>query len=358
VSDLQIGVLMSHVRAEEKQLLAAIAGRGVEPVRLLDRTLSFELTALDRPQPQRLDLLLDRCMAHGRAAVALQVFTAMGVRCINSMKASNTADDKIATTLALARAGVPTIRTSAAFDIESALRVLDEEIGYPAVLKPVTGSWGRLLAKVNSRAAARSVLEHKRALGSFHHGVFYLQEYVEKPGRDLRIFVVGDEVIAGSYRTAEHWVTNVARGAVSKPCPITDEIRDISLRATLALGLEIAGVDLVETKSGLQVIEVNTGAEFKGLIQTTDIDIPGVIADYVVGQARTQQQNGQDAAITSAQSARSSASASNGSHGAQAAEASGPLAPHGQGHDHGPSRTQPIARTHGQAPAHALANGR
>jgi [lysine-biosynthesis-protein LysW]--L-2-aminoadipate ligase len=286
VSDLQIGVLMSHVRAEEKQLLAAFTKRGVEPVRMLDRTLSFELTALNRPQPRPLDLVLDRCMAHGRAAVALQIFTAMGVPCVNSMRASNIADDKIATTLALAQAGVPTIRTSAAFDIDSALRVLDEEIGYPAVLKPVTGSWGRLLAKVNSPESARAVLEHKRALGSFHHGVFYLQEYIEKPGRDLRIFVVGDEVIAGSYRTAEHWVTNVARGAVSRPCPITPDIRDISLRATKALGLEIAGVDLVETKDGLQVIEVNTGAEFKGLIQTTSIDIPGVIAEHVIGQAR------------------------------------------------------------------------
>jgi [lysine-biosynthesis-protein LysW]--L-2-aminoadipate ligase len=276
---------MSHVRAEEKQLLAAMVKRGVEPVRLLDRTLAFDLTDLDAPQPGSLDLVLDRCMAHGRAAVALQVFDALGVKCINSSRGSGIADDKIATTLALATAGVPTIRTAAAFDIESALRVLDEKIGYPAVLKPVTGSWGRLLSKVNTPAAARNLLEHKKALGSFHHGVFYVQEYVEKPGRDLRIFVVGDEVIAGSYRMAEHWITNVARGAKSLPCPITPEIADISLRATRAVGLDLAGVDLIETNDGLQVIEVNTGAEFKGLIQTTDVDIPGKIVDYVVEAA-------------------------------------------------------------------------
>jgi [lysine-biosynthesis-protein LysW]--L-2-aminoadipate ligase len=276
---------MSHVRAEEKQLLAAMVKRGVEPVRLLDRTLAFHLTDLDSPQPGALDLVLDRCMAHGRAAVALQVFDALGVKCVNSSRGSGIADDKIATTLALAAAGVPTIRTAAAFDIDSALRVLDEKIGYPAVLKPVTGSWGRLLAKVNTPAAARNLLEHKKALGSFHHGVFYVQEYVEKPGRDLRIFVVGDEVIAGSYRMAEHWITNVARGAKSLPCPITPEIADISLRATRAVGLDLAGVDLIETNDGLQVIEVNTGAEFKGLIQTTDVDIPGRIVDYVVDAA-------------------------------------------------------------------------
>ncbi len=285
MNEVRIGVLMSHVRAEEKQLLAAMVKRGVEPVRLLDRTLAFDLTDLSSPQPTHLDLLLDRCMAHGRAAVALQVYDAFGVRCVNTSQASGIADDKIATTLSLAVAGVPTIHTAAAFDIDSALRVLDEKIGYPAVIKPVTGSWGRLLAKVNTPSAARNLLEHKRALGSYHHGVFYVQEYIEKPGRDLRIFVVGDEVIAASYRTNEHWITNVARGAASKPCPVTPEIADISLRATRAVGLELAGIDLVETKDGYLVIEVNTGAEFKGLIQTTDVDIPGRIVDYVVDAA-------------------------------------------------------------------------
>jgi [lysine-biosynthesis-protein LysW]---L-2-aminoadipate ligase len=289
VNQVRIGVLMSHVRAEEKQLLAAMVKRGVEPVRLLDRALAFDLTDLSEPQPNPLDLVLDRCMAHGRAAVALQAYDALGVKCVNGSRGSSIADDKVATTLALAVASVPTIRTAAAFDIESVLRVLDEKIGYPAVLKPVTGSWGRLLAKVNTPAAARNLLEHKRALGSFHHGVFYVQEYIEKPGRDLRIFVVGDEVIAASYRMNEHWITNVARGAKSLPCPITPEIADISLRATRAVGLDLAGVDLIETDEGMKVIEVNTGAEFKGLIQTTDVDIPGRIVDYVVDAATRER---------------------------------------------------------------------
>ena len=286
---LSIGVLMSHVRAEEKQLLAALAQRGAEPIRMLDRSLAFELTDPLRPQPQPLDLVLDRAMAHGRAAVAMQCFSACGVRCVNSARASNIADDKVATSLTLAMAGVPSIRTYAAFDVEAALKVLETQVGYPAVIKPITGSWGRLLAKVNTPEAARSVMEHKKALGSFQHGVFYIQQYIEKPGRDLRIFVVNGEVIAGSYRTAEHWVTNVARGAISRPCPITPEIAEIATAATGAIGLELAGVDLVETPDGLQVIEVNTGVEFKGLIKTTDVDIAGVVADYVVQVARDER---------------------------------------------------------------------
>ena len=285
IRTLRVGILLSHVREEEKLLIAAFERRGVEPIRLLDRALTFEVTALDRAQPLPLDLVLDRGMAHHRAAVALQVFDGMGVPAINSSRASGIADDKVATSIALAVAGVPTLRTAVAFDIESALKVLDEELGYPAVIKPVTGSWGRLLAKVNSPTAARAVLEHKRRLGSYHHGVFYLQEYVAKPGRDLRIFVVGDEIVAASYRSADHWVTNVARGAVSTACPVTPEIADISLRAARAVGTELAGIDLVETPEGLKVIEVNTGAEFKGLMRTTDKDIAGAIVDYVIGRA-------------------------------------------------------------------------
>jgi [lysine-biosynthesis-protein LysW]--L-2-aminoadipate ligase len=278
----RIGILLSQVREEEKLLLAAFAKRGVEPVRLLDRTLTFELTALD--QPPQLDLVLDRCMAHGRGAVALRAFGALGIPTINSIQSVTITDDKVATTLALAGAGVPTLRTAIAFDIDSALATL-ERIGYPAVLKPVTGSWGRLLAKVNSPASARSLMEQKRKLGSFHHAVFYIQEYVEKPGRDLRIFVIGDEVVSASYRAAEHWVTNVARGAVSSPCPITPEIAGLSLNAARAVGAEIAGVDLIETAEGLKVIEVNGGAEFKGLMRTTDIDIAGAIASYAIARA-------------------------------------------------------------------------
>lgn len=296
MNNLNIGVLMSHVREEEKLLLASLTRLGIDPIRLLDRRLTFELTALDRINMDEFDLVLDRCMAHGRAAAVLQVFDAAGIPTVNTARASSIADDKAATSMALALAGVPTIRTSLAFDIESALEVMDE-IGYPAVIKPVTGSWGRLLSKVNSPAAARSLLEHKRELGSYHHGVFYIQEYIEKPGRDLRIFIVGDEVIAASYRTAEHWVTNVARGAISQPCPVTPEIFEISMRAARAIGVEIGGVDLVETDDGYQVIEVNTGAEFKGLMKTTDIDIPGAIANYVVERARQEHERSESQAL-------------------------------------------------------------
>jgi [lysine-biosynthesis-protein LysW]--L-2-aminoadipate ligase len=283
VGDIAIGVLLSHVREEEKLLLRALSSRGVNAVRLYDRSLVLDLT--DPSDLPTLDLVVDRCMAHSRGLTVLRVFESLGIPTVNSSQSMANADDKAATTRALAMAGLPTLRTAVAFDTESALQAL-ERIGYPAVIKPVTGSWGRLLARVNSPSAARSLLEHKRSLGSFHHAIFYLQEYVAKPGRDLRAFVVGNEVIAASYRNADHWVTNVARGAVSRPCPLTAEIADLAAHSARVLGLEIAGVDLVETPAGLKVIEVNGGVEFKGLMQVTQIDIAGVIADYLIRRAR------------------------------------------------------------------------
>jgi [lysine-biosynthesis-protein LysW]--L-2-aminoadipate ligase len=125
-------------------------------------------------------------------------------------------------------------------------------------------------------------------LGSFHHAIFYVQAYAPKPDRDIRAYVVGDRVLAASYRTSKHWVTNAARGAVSLPCPITPEIEALSLRACAAVGARLAGVDLIETADGLKIIEVNTGGEFKGLMTTTEIDIAAEIVAETVRIAQCQ----------------------------------------------------------------------
>ena len=194
-------------------------------------------------------------------------------------------DDKALCSLALGAAGVPTPRTLLAFSIESALEAC-EMLGYPAVLKPVTGSWGRLLAKVNGPQQAKALLEQKVTLGSYQHALFYVQEYQEKPGRDIRVFVVGDRVLAASYRSADHWITNTARGASSSKCPITPQIEDIVMHACNAVGARLAGVDLIETYDGYTVLEVNTGGEFHGLMTTTDVDIAGEIVDETMRMAR------------------------------------------------------------------------
>jgi [lysine-biosynthesis-protein LysW]--L-2-aminoadipate ligase len=275
-SPMRLGVLVSHLREEEKLILAAAAERGFETQVLQDRSLVLDLTS---PEPPAIDLVLDRCVAHTRGACILRIFDSWGIPTLNSSQAVDICDDKVMMSAALAAAGVPTLRTAVAFSIESALQI-GERFGYPLIVKPVSGSWGRLLAKANSPESLRTLLEQKQQLGSHHHGVFYLQEYITKPGRDIRAFVVGGEVIAASYRNAEHWITNVARGAVSSVCPVTSEIEGMSHAAAQAVGAEIAGVDLVETPDGLKIIEVNSGAEFKGLRSTTSVPIADVIVEH------------------------------------------------------------------------------
>ena len=184
---------------------------------------------------------------------------------MNSYEVANVCGDKLLTSLALEEAGIPQPAVRIAFTEASALEALDD-IGYPAVLKPAVGSWGRLLSKVNDRDAAESILEHKTILGSYHHSIFYIQEYVEKNGRDIRSFVVGDECIAAIYRDSAHWITNTARGARASNCPVTDEVAAISLAAARAVGGGILAVDLFETADGLVVNEVNYTMEFRNSI--------------------------------------------------------------------------------------------
>ncbi|MFN8592397.1 MAG: lysine biosynthesis protein LysX [Thermomicrobiales bacterium] len=278
----RLGVLVSYLRAEEKAILQAARDRRLDVTPIFDRSLVLDLSAPSAAASGLdFDVVLDRCVAHSRSGYTLRALERWGVPTLNSAHAVHLCDDKAENSLALEMAGVPSPRTLVAFDVESALQAC-ASVGYPAVLKPVTGSWGRLLARVNGPAQAELILEQKKSLGSFHHGVFYVQEYIPKPDRDIRAYVVGDEVLAASYRTAKHWVTNAARGAQSMPCPITPEISELSLRACAAVGARLAGVDLIETSDGLKVIEVNTGGEFKGLMSTTDVDIAGAIVDEAV----------------------------------------------------------------------------
>jgi [lysine-biosynthesis-protein LysW]--L-2-aminoadipate ligase len=274
---VRLGVLLTYLRPEEKLILAAARACGLEVTPLFDRDLLLDLLAPDAPASGlAVDVVLDRCVAHARGGYTLRALERWGVPTLNSAEAVALCDDKALTSLALAKAGIPTPKTLLAYSVESALRAC-EELGYPAVIKPVTGSWGRLLAKVNGPEQARAVLGQKQEHGSFHHEIFYVQEFVQKPGRDIRAYAVGGRVLAASYRTSEHWVTNAARGATSLPCPITAEIEELALRSCEAVGARLAGVDLFETPDGLQVVEVNSGGEFRGLMTTTDVDIAGEI---------------------------------------------------------------------------------
>ena len=278
---MRVGFLHSLIRRDEKLLIQELRRRpGVELALLDDRRLVFDLDSAPA-----VDVALERCINHSRAMHALRLFESAGVTCVNAYEVARRCGDKILTATALAESGVPQPATRIAFTEASALEAV-EELGYPVVLKPAVGSWGRLLSKINDREAAETVLEHKTVLGTYHHSIFFVQKYVEKNGRDIRSFVVGDECVAAIYRSSDHWITNTARGARASNCPVTPEVADISLRAAESVGGGVLAVDLFETVDGLLANEVNYTMEFKNSIDVTGVDIPERIVSYVLEAAR------------------------------------------------------------------------
>jgi [lysine-biosynthesis-protein LysW]---L-2-aminoadipate ligase len=271
-----IGILCSRVRVEEKALFEALRRRSVPFERLDEDTIQFAIGAAI-PYP---DVVLDRSIHHGRSLYALTLLNAAKVPTVNRARVARICGDKILTTAALAGAGVPVPRTVVTFTREAALEAI-ESMGYPVVLKPMVGSWGRLLAKINDRDAAEAVLEHKEVLGSYQHGIFYIQEYVDKPQRDIRAIVIGDRTIGAIYRRSDHWITNTARNGKASVCEVTPEIDELCNKAAAAVGGGFLSIDLLEHPDGMLVNELNYTPEFHGFMAATGIDVADQVIDYV-----------------------------------------------------------------------------
>jgi [lysine-biosynthesis-protein LysW]--L-2-aminoadipate ligase len=279
---MKICFLHSILRVEEKLLIDEFRTRpGVELEKIDDRERFFDLHKNDFA----FDVVIERCINHSRAVHALKIFNDFGIPTVNTFEVAEVCGSKFLTTQALIKTRVPTPKCYMAFTPESALAAMDE-LGFPCVIKPNTGSWGRLISKINDRDAAEAILEHKQILGSYHHSIFYIQEYVEKKGRDIRSFVVGDRCIAAVYRYSPHWITNTARGGKTENCPITDELHDLSVRAAKAVGGGVVAIDLFETPTGLSVNEVNYTMEFRNSITVTGVNIPAKVVDYVLEVGR------------------------------------------------------------------------
>ncbi len=277
---MKTGILLSRVRVEEKWLMEALDKRGALYDRLDDREARFDLA---NPGPwKQYSVVLERSLSYGRGLYATQVLNYWGIATVNEAKVGATCGDKLLTSAALQAAGIPQPRVSLAFTPETALEIIDE-MGYPVVLKPVIGSWGRLVSKANDREAAEAILEHREVLGNYQQQIIYIQEHIEKPGRDIRAFVVGDETIAAIYRTSEHWITNTARGGVASNCPVTPELDRLCVAAANAVGGGVVAIDVLEDpKRGLLVNEINHTMEFHSSVSTTGVDIPGKVIDYVL----------------------------------------------------------------------------
>lgn len=289
---MRVGILVTHIRAEEKLLIQAFQARGVEPDILLDREIQLDLTqGAAQLAPSGIawaeyDVIVERCVSTSRGLYLIAILNAWGIPTINRYPTAAVCADKLQTTLALATAGVPQPSARVAFEDTSALAALDVT-GYPAVLKPVTGSWGRLLARVNDRDSAEAIIEHRQTLGDYQHHTYYIQEFVRKPGRDIRAFVVGDETICAIYRTSPHWITNTARGGQATNCPVTPELDALCQRAAAAVGGGVLALDVFEdSERGLLINEINHTMEFRNSSAPTGVDIAARVVDYALAQAR------------------------------------------------------------------------
>jgi [lysine-biosynthesis-protein LysW]--L-2-aminoadipate ligase len=281
---IRVGFLYSRLRVEEKLLLKELESRlNIEVIRINDGKQYFDISQL----PADVDVLLERSISHSRGLYVSRLFEAHGVPVVNPSAVAEKCGDKYITSQILESAGIPTPRVFMAFDSKTALDATDS-MGYPCVLKPVVGSWGRLLAKVNSHEMAEAMIEHKASLG-VNHKIFYVQEYINKPGRDIRAFVIGGEVIGAIYRSSENWITNTARGGVATNCSLTPNLEKICKDTAEVMGGGLLAVDLFETEEGFTVNEVNHTMEFRNSIETTGVNIPARMVDYIVEEAKREK---------------------------------------------------------------------
>lgn len=276
----KIAVIYTRVRVEERWLFEALDARGIAYDKILDRNLSLDLRS---PKSwEQYDVVLERCLSFKNGLYITQALNTWGIPTVNMHQVAAVCGDKLATSLALEAANIPQPQTWAAFSPEAALETI-EAIGYPVILKPVIGSWGRLLSKINDREAAESILEHKQTLGSFNHSVFYIQKHVDKPGRDIRAFVIGDRTVCAIYRYADHWITNTARGGQAEICPVTPDLNELCVRSAQAVGGGVLAVDILEDpQNGFLVNEVNHTMEYHSTVPLTGVDIPGMIVEYAI----------------------------------------------------------------------------
>ncbi len=283
---MRLGLVIDRIRLDEKLIMEA--GRRLHvDVEIVDTSQIFlDITEFSTKRFNDTDVFLQRCVSTLRGLYITKILEEYGYNVVTNFESSLRCIDKIRCSIALAKCDIATPKTLISFTEEGGLKAL-EDLGYPAIVKPVLGSWARLVAKINDEDAAKSVFEDRRMMGAWY-SIYYLQKYVNKPKRDIRSTVVGDKVPAAIYRVNESgdWRTNTARGAKAVRCEITPRIRELSLAAASAMGEGIFGVDLMEEKDDYLVHEVNHSPEFKNVQRVTGVDVAEGIVRYLKKVAR------------------------------------------------------------------------
>jgi [lysine-biosynthesis-protein LysW]---L-2-aminoadipate ligase len=276
-----LSILYDNIRWEEKALYEAAKKRGIKVNNINCKDLSIGLNNERESSPYLNKVIIQRCVSYFKSVHATAALEGLGAHIINSLRTATVCGNKLFAHMELQKAGVKTPKAFSAFSEESAIAALDN-LGYPAVIKPTIGSWGRLIALLRDRDAANAVIEDREHMFPIYQ-VYYFEELVSRPPRDIRAIVIGDTVVAAIYRYSGpgEWKTNMALGGHAETCPLTKELEDICIKATKAVEGQIVGVDLMESREhGLIVHEINNTTEFRNTVRVTGVDIPGLMVDF------------------------------------------------------------------------------
>ena len=276
-----LSILYDNIRWEEKALYEAAKKRGIKVNNINCKDLSIGLNNERESSPYLNKVIIQRCVSYFKSVHATAALEGLGAHIINSLRTATVCGNKLFAHMELQKAGVKTPNAFSAFSEESAIAALDN-LGYPAVIKPTIGSWGRLIALLRDRDAANAVIEDREHMFPLYQ-VYYFEELVNRPPRDIRAIVIGDTVVAAIYRYSGpgEWKTNMALGGHAETCPLTNELEDICIKATKAVEGQIVGVDLMESREhGLIVHEINNTTEFRNTVRVTGVDIPGLMVDF------------------------------------------------------------------------------
>jgi [lysine-biosynthesis-protein LysW]--L-2-aminoadipate ligase len=281
----KIRIVYDRVRAEEKMLEEKAIELGHD-TKMVDVKVTQINTESKKTDFDFGDVVLERCVSYFRGLHFTACLEFLDVPIINKFEVANNCGNKMITSLLLKKHNVPTPKTYFSFSSEAALENL-EKVGYPMVIKPIVGSWGRGVIPLKDRETADAIIEVRELSDGPLDRIYYLQEMVKRPPRDIRVIVVGDQVISAMYRTSSgSFKTNIALGAEPILCEITKELEDVCMKASKAVGGGILGVDIMEDeKRGLVVHEVNNTVEFKGLAKVSKKNIPKEMIDFAIKYA-------------------------------------------------------------------------
>ncbi|QUC65001.1 lysine biosynthesis protein LysX [Nitrosopumilus sp. K4] len=282
----KVCIVFDRLRAEEKMLQKEASDLGHDAV-MLDAKITQVNTDSKRTDYDFGDVVLERCVSYFRGLHFTSCLEFMDVPVLNKFDVASLCGNKMFMTLLLKKHNVPTPKTYFSFSSQSAAENI-EEVGYPLVIKPVIGSWGRGVMPLKDRDTVDAVFEIREITDSPHDRIYYLQEMIQRPPRDIRVITVGDRPIAAMYRKSSGgFKTNIALGADPELCEITKEMEDMAVKASKAMGGGILGVDMMEDeKNGLVVHEVNNTVEFKGLARVATQNIPKEMVEFALNYVR------------------------------------------------------------------------